>query len=199
MQFYRACSCTQCDSPGGMWLGSNCDGWYTFFVSRWFEQVERCEFHYCRRPLLSVANIFLRSARDCYRLEICAAVLSCWYQRYTGNFYVSEISVESVSAFSKPVWHVMSVYKSELNEVNTKNAVTCLRQVSEWMNVFRYVVFLNDGSNNKKLSYRWGTARCVVSIEILPIATQQCRNYLYHKSWPNRWYEVGDLVGGNAW
>jgi len=50
----------------------------------------------------------------------------------------------------------------------------------------------------KKLSYRRGTARCVVSIEILPIATQQRRNYLYDKSWPNRWYEVGDLVGGNA-
>ena len=33
----------------------------------------------------------------------------------------------------------------------------------------------------------------------MPIATQQCRNYLYDKSWPNRWYEVGDLVGGNAW
>ena len=34
----------------------------------------------------------------------------------------------------------------------------------------------------KKLSYRRGTARCVVSIEILPIATQQCRNYLNDKS-----------------
>jgi len=52
---------------------------------------------------------------------------------------------------------------------------------------------------NKKLSYRRGNAQCVVSIEILPIATQQCRNYLYDKSWPNRWYEVKDLVGGNAW
>jgi len=31
---------------------------------------------------------------------------------------------------------------------------------------------------DKKLSYRRGTARCVMSIEILPIATQQCRNYL---------------------
>jgi len=51
----------------------------------------------------------------------------------------------------------------------------------------------------KKLSYSRGTARCVVSIEILPIATQRCRNYLYDKSWPNRWYEVADLVGGNAW
>ena len=54
-------------------------------------------------------------------------------------------------------------------------------------------------SCNKKLSYRRGTAWCVVSVEILPIATQQCSNYLYDKSWPNRWYEVGDLVGGNAW
>jgi len=54
------------------------------------------------------------------------------------------------------------------------------------------------GFENKKLSYRRGTARCVVSVEILPIATQQCRNYLYDKSWPNRWYEVGNLVGGNA-
>jgi len=35
---------------------------------------------------------------------------------------------------------------------------------------------------DKKLSYRRETARCVVSIEILPIATQQCRNYLYDKS-----------------
>ena len=34
----------------------------------------------------------------------------------------------------------------------------------------------------KKLSYRRGTARCVVSVEILPVATQQCKNYLYDKS-----------------
>ena len=40
--------------------------------------------------------------------------------------------------------------------------------------------------SNKKLSCRRGTTRCVVSIEILPIVTQQCRNYLYDKSWPNR-------------
>ena len=60
------------------------------------------------------------------------------------------------------------------------------------------MIFCTTPKANKKLSYRRGTARCVVSIEILPIATQQCRNYLY-KSWPNRWYEVGDLVWGNAW
>jgi len=39
-----------------------------------------------------------------------------------------------------------------------------------------------SGKSYKKLSYRRGTARCVASVEILPIATQQCRNYLYDKS-----------------
>jgi len=38
-----------------------------------------------------------------------------------------------------------------------------------------------SSSYNKKLSYRRGTARCVVLVEILPIAAQQCRNYLYDK------------------
>ena len=36
--------------------------------------------------------------------------------------------------------------------------------------------------SNKKLGYRRGTARCVVSVEILPVVTQQCRNYLFDKS-----------------
>ena len=39
-----------------------------------------------------------------------------------------------------------------------------------------------EGFADKKLSCRRMTARCVVSIEILPVATQQCRNYLYDKS-----------------
>ena len=42
--------------------------------------------------------------------------------------------------------------------------------------------FMYEIPLNKKLSYHRGTARCVVSIEILPIAKQQCRNYLYDKS-----------------
>ena len=36
--------------------------------------------------------------------------------------------------------------------------------------------------SDKKLSYRRVTARCVLSVVILPIATQQCRNYLNDKS-----------------
>ena len=34
----------------------------------------------------------------------------------------------------------------------------------------------------KKLSYRRVTSRCVLPVVILPITTQQCRNYLYDKS-----------------
>jgi len=57
---------------------------------------------------------------------------------------------------------------------NTMSRLLCCRQRTQ---VGYYTVF-----HNKKLSYRRGTARCVVSVEILPIATQQCRNYLYNKS-----------------
>jgi len=55
----------------------------------------------------------------------------------------------------------------------------------EWLNGKIASANVNDQqapTDNKKLSYRRGTARCVVSIEILPIGTQQCRNYLYDKS-----------------
>jgi len=46
----------------------------------------------------------------------------------------------------------------------------------------RHVSSTTATITNKKLSYRRVTARCVVTVEILPIATQQCRNYLYDKS-----------------
>jgi len=52
---------------------------------------------------------------------------------------------------------------------------------------------LNQNWWNKKLSYHRVTARCVVSVEILPITTQQYRNYLYDKSWTNGSYEVKAL------
>jgi len=35
------------------------------------------------------------------------------------------------------------------------------------------------GTVDKKLSYRRGTARCVVSVEIVPIATHQCKKDWY--------------------
>ena len=66
--------------------------------------------------------------------------------------------------------------------------LTCARKLTRVSLIYR-----TELTTNKKLSYRRGTARCVVSVEILPIATQQCRNYLYDKSWTNRSYEVGGL------
>ena len=94
--------------------------------------------------------------------------------------------------------------------------ISCRRYVCTQACVCTYVIFIRCNrrtSNNKhkkrsqnniqytadkKLSYRRVTARCVLSVVILPITTQQCRNYLYDKSWLNWWYEVGGLVGGNV-
>jgi len=45
---------------------------------------------------------------------------------------------------------------------------------------------------NKKLSYRRGTARCVVSVEILPIATQQYA-VLLRGSWQDFCHAVGKI------
>ena len=55
------------------------------------------------------------------------------------------------------------------------------------------LLMANLKEENKKLSYRPGTVQCVVSVEVLPIAMQQCRNYLYDKSWTNGSYEVRGL------
>ena len=41
-------------------------------------------------------------------------------------------------------------------------------------------IHVMNPEEGKKLSYRRVTARCVLSVVILPIATQQCRNYLYY-------------------
>jgi len=45
---------------------------------------------------------------------------------------------------------------------------------------FKFLKIQDGGGRylNKKLSYRRVTTRCVLSEVILPIATQQCRNYL---------------------
>ena len=48
--------------------------------------------------------------------------------------------------------------------------------------VNRYLRLGAIGKLEKKLSYRRVTARCVLSVVILPITTQQYRNYLYDKS-----------------
>jgi len=56
-----------------------------------------------------------------------------------------------------------------------------ISSVSTASSVFTLIV-TEHGSIYKKLSNRRVTARCVLSVVILPITTQQCRNYLYDKS-----------------
>jgi len=61
---------------------------------------------------------------------------------------------------------------------------------TELREVYRYLLrylryfqlFWGSVQEAQALSYRRVTARCVLSAVILPIATQQCRNYLYDKS-----------------
>jgi len=72
------------------------------------------------------------------------------------------------------------------NDVQTNGAerrlvLESLRERVEWNDRHARI---NGGQTvgNKKLSYRRGTVRCILSIEIMPTATQQCRNYLYDKS-----------------
>ena len=85
----------------------------------------------------------------------------------------------------------VSVYRARRSEARIQQML--------WKVNYSDIVFVNTVCvTYKKLSYRRLTARCVLSLVILPITTQQCRNYLYDKSWPNRCYEVGGLVGGNV-
>ena len=57
-----------------------------------------------------------------------------------------------------------------------------IKRLSEWKDNVESKGMRVSMNKTKKLSYCRGTTRCVVSIEILPIATQQSRNYLYDKS-----------------
>jgi len=53
--------------------------------------------------------------------------------------------------------------------------------MDETVRACNFCIAVTFKRENKKLSYRRVTARCVVSVEILPIVTRQCRNYLYDK------------------
>ena len=81
---------------------------------------------------------------------------------------------------------MLAGFRRHLASKTLRNVLRC--DIAEIRFVGKLVIidiFINQRIEyylNKKLSYRRGTARCVVSIEILPIATQQCRNYLYDKS-----------------
>jgi len=104
------------------------------------------------------------------------------------------------SFWTESLWALGYRYKSLLNNVNNSNTTKnntwqitqMLSQISPKIKPNRRrlpptrtkkKLSPSTTYTNKKLSYRWGTARCVVSVEILPVATQQYSNYLYDKSW----------------
>ena len=140
----------------------------------------------CMESLYQVSSV--RSATEAHRRLICrcsadhlSLLPQLLYRRRNGGCRVA-----SAELWRLQVIQILRNIDAVPRSCSGRQAVKCIAP-------------LHCGTGDKKLSYRRGTARCVVSIEILPIATQQCRNYSYDKSWPNRWYEVGDLVGGNAW
>jgi len=71
------------------------------------------------------------------------------------------------------VWTELSRRKMSPTSAAVHAAVTVL--FLSWTVFMLHV----NSKPNKKLSYRRVTARCVVSVEILPVAMQQCKNYLY--------------------
>jgi len=77
-------------------------------------------------------------------------------------------------------WPYVAIYKAYITVIHP--VTTALPTSSIYRRNHTKCVRLTTTLINKKLGYRRGTERCGVSIEILPIATQQCRNYLYDKS-----------------
>jgi len=84
-----------------------------------------------------------------------------WSLQFSSDvFYTQNLS----RTFSQPS---INLFMFLLIVIRTKNSVNMS---------LKYKLFKVDPTQptNKKLSYRRGTARCVVSFEILPTALQQC-------------------------
>jgi len=112
---------------------------------------------------------------------------TCEWDRRTANESVPKIIINDTKIFpincnqhnSFPVLFdkIVSVYfiwkTLEMTSPGNRHCASCIGTLSFLINTEMWY---------KKLSYRRGTARCVVSVVILPVVTQQCRNCLYHMS-----------------
>ena len=97
-------------------------------------------------------------------------------------------------------WLAASLLRSRCRSKNSSSPTTTSTRTHTYVCHAPYAAqFCAALSQNKKLSYRRGTARCVVSVEILPIATQQCRNYLYDKSWTKYQLSRQNRAVDSAW
>jgi len=61
--------------------------------------------------------------------------------------------------------------------INTRIDIRPTTRVGSYKLMYAHLTFIYTGSSAIAV-----TARCVLSVVILPITTQQCRNYLYDKS-----------------
>jgi len=108
------------------------------------------------------------------------------------------VTADSVASLHPVYRSSVQLYKDETDRFLSEVGYLLhgIRRVTNGWDTMRYDTIRHDTVRNvrrahrllwhkepdKKLSYRRGTARCVVSVEILPVATKQCRNYLYDKS-----------------
>jgi len=141
----------------------------------------RKDFSSAGRDLLWSINGVLSPILFCFYINsllhsLAESGVGCFIGRvFVGALvYADDIVLLSPTASGmRTLLHVCDVFANDFSVVFNAAKSKCL-----WFRTRR----ISASYYNKKLSYRRGTARCVVSIEILPIATQQCRNYLYDKS-----------------
>jgi len=174
---------------------------FCIFKSPWMTGYGRMECKYSMPQTTPWArnNLFDKSTgyKHC--------TLSCKCMRLSNVAQIQSLKLTKwwTSRPHRPTWAHMHVFESpvmtsvSIAAYNTDNPTLRRFTRNNW-SIWGNPIIMFKIDVDKKLSYRRVTARCVLSVVVLPITTQQCRNYLYDKSWPNRWHEVGGLVGGNV-
>ena len=117
-------------------------------------------------------------------------LLNCYLQCRRRQFHLRRHPASLVRYTNRPFVHQKGYTKRRTGVIVTETGVICLHGApcADNSNYTELLIYANETfripplMSNKKLSYRRVTARCVVSVESLPTATQQCRNYLYDKS-----------------
>ena len=127
-----------------------------------------CMTRPCRHCQISTARCFRLSARS-----VCT-LLTPWYD---ADCPASRRKTRSLERHHRR----SGTDADRLAWVKQLKAMHVLYQEKD-RQYWRRKIAESSGNMNKKLSYRRVTAQCVLSVVILPIVTQQCRNYLYEKS-----------------
>jgi len=161
----------------------------------WMDQQQPIATHFCRLGCQLVLDIFT----ELYKLDILhyitlhiiAVNLRSWRLGATMEVYLTE----NRTVCGRPTCRLSGRrgVRWELYCFAPPPRVPKILVVTHFRRCIVYTEANDDCCWDKKLSYRRGTTRCVVSVEILPTATQQCRNYLYDKSWTKYQLSLIDL------